>query len=1011
MGIALRFRVLGPLLVSTGGDLPVSMRGQRMRSLLVALLLRANEPVSVDRLVTVMWGDSPPKSYLANLHTYVNRLRQRLAGVPIMRDADGYRIILRTQDLDLLVYRAEVEAARHAVRAGAHAVAGEHFARALAQWRGEPLAGVDSTPFDADVRQLEVEKLTVTEEWVAAELDAGHAGHLIEDLTALVERYPLQERFSAQLMIALYHAGRPADALEVYRQARTVLRDQVGIEPGEELRRTHQAVLAQRLPHRPAAAAVVFPIRQLPPDTADFTGRAEAIEQLTGLLTASDAELPVVVICGEPGAGKSTLAVRVVHRLADRFPDGQLFVPLAGSSGEPRDTGELLADLLRSLSVVGPAIPDDVAARAATYRARLAGRRVLVVLDDAAELAQVRALLPGSPGCAALITSRRRLSGLAGATQLPLGRLTDSEALALLGTVAGRERVAGQPADADRIAGSCGNLPLALRIAGTRLAIRPNLPLRSLADRLEDTRQRLDELVVGDLGVRASLALSYQALHPTAQRAYRLLGLYRTIDVPPWSIAALLGIPDAENVIEELVEASLLQPVGTDRTGQPRYRMHDLVWLHARELWSTVESETERAATSRRLLTAALGLTDIAARAIPRTFLMCRLVDRMPAPSLVDGLAADAEAWFASERVNLVSSIRPMCRVGWIDEAVLLAERFSVYLWKHGYWQDLRTVYDALGEGARMAGDGHVAARADTVFATLSFLRGDFAAAEAKLRRSLAVFRRSADEHATACVLTSLADCLNMLGEPQEALSLAGQAFELFDAADDLFGAASARLAEIDALNRLGRVSESLTLGRTALTLADQSEEPWLIGKALRSLGWSRLLIADLSDAGRALEEALALLRPLGDRSQSAHALHVLGLVRGAQGDRATAVRLFEQSKVLAEALDERPMVVFNTRATAATWIADGRTTQADTALRHCLRQFHAMGSTTAQATTWGLIAAANDANDDERAAASARQEAQRLGISEDADSAAVLRLLLTIALADQRRTEDDHDG
>ncbi|HET6703863.1 transcriptional regulator, partial [Amycolatopsis sp.] len=421
------FAVLGPLAVESPPGRWAVLRGERQRTLLAVLLLNAGQHVPVDVLVEALWPDGPPKSYTSNLHTYLSRLRDRIEGLRVEHGPPGYRLHVEPEELDLLVFRAAVADGR---RAADPVVAAGHYRRALALWRGPVLAGLHVPRLDADVARLESERLAVFEDCVDAELTAGRHGELTGELRAMITEHPLRERLAAQLMIALHRAGQQGSALEVYRRLRKTLIEELGVEPGAEARRVHAAVLRGEDPV-PRLPPAVWPVCQLPPDIGDFTGREAELAELTGVLGAGNG-VPVAVLSGEPGAGKSTLAVRAAHRLRARFPDGQLYVPLAD-----RDIGEVLADLLRALGVPGPAVPDDVRARAAVFRGRLTDRRVLVVLDDAVDPEHVRTLLPGTPGCAVLVTSRRRLSGLAGAHRLAVGPLSGVDAAELLRRLAG----------------------------------------------------------------------------------------------------------------------------------------------------------------------------------------------------------------------------------------------------------------------------------------------------------------------------------------------------------------------------------------------------------------------------------------------------------------------------------------------------------------------------------------------------------------------------------------------
>ncbi|WP_166462702.1 AfsR/SARP family transcriptional regulator [Amycolatopsis acidicola] len=684
-----KFGVLGPLRVDDGD---LRLRGERQRSLLAMLLFRANQDVPVPQLVDALWVGEPPKSYASNLHTYVQRLRRRLDGAAIDHTGNAYRIRVNPRDLDLLVFRAEAAEGRKAAAQGDHVRAAEHLRRALRQWRGNPLIDLHVPPLDTEARGLEAEHLAVLEDCIDAELASGKHTELVGELTALLAENPLRERTAAQLMLALQGAGRQAEALEVYQRTRGRLVEELGVEPSGVLRRAQATVLRSEELTPPTP----WPICQLPSDLLDFSGRDKEIDELAGLLTGPG--MPLVVLNGEPGAGKSTLATKVAHKLRNEFPDGQLFIPLTGTAA-PRDVGALLNDVLRALGVSGSAIPDDVRARASAYRGQLTDRRVLVVLDDAADPAHVRALLPGTPGSAVLVTSRRRLSALEGARRFELGPLSDDEAGELLARIAGPERVATERKSAARIAAACGNLPLALRIAGTRLALRPNLPLAALADKLEDVLRRLDELTVSDLQLRGSIALSYQALGQEAQRGLRAIARCRNENQPGWAVAALINQPDADRTVEELVEAGLLVPNGADATGEPRYRLHDMVRVFATEAGVEADSRDERVASVRGLVDAALNLSDAAARLLPGgEHLPAVELPPQPLPAdFVAKLLADPRVWFETERANLLSAVASITALGWRRDAELIMDRLAVYLRLRRNHADLRTGYDILG--------------------------------------------------------------------------------------------------------------------------------------------------------------------------------------------------------------------------------------------------------------------------------------------------------------------------
>jgi DNA-binding SARP family transcriptional activator/tetratricopeptide (TPR) repeat protein len=976
-----KFGVLGPLQITGDDGRWLRLRGDRQRSLLAMLLFHANQHVPTERLVDALWPDVPPKSYTSNLHTYVSRLRDRLGSAAIDRAGPGYRLRVADGDLDLLTFRTASEHGRRALRDGDPHAASRHLRRALAQWRDRPLADLALPALDAEVARLETERLTVLEDCVEAELDAGRHAELVGELQSAVAEHPLRERLAGQLMRALRGAGRQADALHVYRSTRSTLIEETGLEPGAELRTVHAEIL------RGDYRGDEWPVRQLPADIRAFTGRDAVVDELTALLT--DPDCPPVVLTGEPGAGKSTLAVRVAHRLADVFPDGQLYAHLAGATA-PRPVDDVLADLLRSLGVTGPGIPDGTHAKAAVLRSRLAGRRVLLVLDDAAGPDQVGPLLPGTPSSPVLVTSRRRLTGLVNAHRVTVGSLTDAEAVALLATVAG-PRVAADPDGARRIAAACGNLPLALRIAGTRLALRPRLRLATLADRLADQRRRLDELSVSDQQVRSSLMLSYAALTRAAQATLRRFAAANVARLPAWAVTVLPDGVAGEAEVDELIESSLLQPADDDACGEPRYEMHDLVLTFARERLLAEDGTEACDRASARVLDGILAVADLLGRDLPAVFPPVDAGESVPAPPLSEETlaryTANPAAWFAGERTPLVAGIVRIARFGRHRLAARIFDRLARHLWPQGAYADLRMCAGALRDAARAAGDEQVEVWAEAVYARLLHVRGRYADAVEKYRWCAA--RLGADP-AAAWVLTNLADCLTGLGVPEEALALTERAAEL-STSDTVAAARSA------ALNRLGRPAESVRVDTGALAAARESAEPHAVARALQSLSWSLALTGELDRAAASAAEAVALLRGTTARSALARSLRTLGAIHAGRGERASALAAFTECRTIAEEINEAPRVLTCRRAIAAGLVGDGRADEAVGELRACVAAYRGMGSTSSAAITLRLLAAAHEALGDGDSARAARAEADRTADPRDANAQAPASLFLNL--------------
>ncbi len=567
------FHVLGPLEVRSAGR-AVRVSGRKPKLLLATLLLDAGRVVSADQLVEVLWPRCAPRSAQANLRTYVSSLRSDLAGAdsgPLLRgDGSGYAIDVPDGALDLLAFEDLAAQAR--------------YADALALWRGAPLADLPGHPlWDRRLEPLQELRLYAAERLIGQRVERGDHAGAVSELRALLTEHPYREDLWSRLLLALHGGGRKAEALRAYAAVRARLVDELGVEPGAELRRAYETILADEAPP---------PVpHQLPPDVPDFTGRSEELAALARPFT-------IAVISGAPGAGKSTLAVHAAHALRGRFPAGQLYLDLDG-----KEPAELLAEALRALGVESP--PATLHERSALLRSLLAEQPMLLLLDEALDAAQVRPLLPGND-CAVIVTSRRRITELPGALQIDLGELPPQEALLLLGRIAGADRVAREHEEALAIVSACGRLPLALRSVGARLAGRPGWSLAVLRQRLAD--DRLGELKE----VRASLDRSYRYLPDEAASTLGTLGLLGGSAQPGWVVGPALDRHRADDVTDLLVDVNLLELVGTDPVGQPRYRLPDLIRRHA------LGREPDRAGLA-RVLAAWTATTEHAMERLPTT--------------------------------------------------------------------------------------------------------------------------------------------------------------------------------------------------------------------------------------------------------------------------------------------------------------------------------------------------------------------------------------------------------
>ncbi|QHC25637.1 AfsR/SARP family transcriptional regulator [Streptomyces sp. GS7] len=620
------------------------MTAPRLQSVLGTLLLRAGETVPVQRLVDCIWEDRPPADPSNQVAVCVSLLRRKLAQAGAARDlivteAPGYRLRTHAVRLDTRrVTQLGKEAAERRA-AGENEAAVGLLGEALSLWRGPLLAGISRQLWQSDVRAWEEKRVALRDMRTRIQLELGQYEHLISELSGFVQEHPLFERPRAQLMTALYHSGRQADALRVFRETRDLLKGELAVAPGAELRQLHRDILHGALPPvRPnaarqegaatpqrSAAPTPFPVSGpavpgapgvrtapraaaaparaaeastaptavtppaspclLPGDTGEFVGREAEIAAIQRSLAPGTGPVPVVGVVGAGGTGKSTLAVHVAHRLRPAFTSGQLYIDLRGTAARPVPPGEALARLLRELGLPASSIPDGVEQRAERYRALLADRRVLVVLDDVAGTEQIRPLLPGTGSCGVLITSRARVGVVPTANVVELGMFSEGQAVELLTRLAGAGRTGAEPEAAKELVGRCGRLPLAVGIVGAKLAAKPHWSLARAVARLADERRRLDELSHDKLAVRASFRPSYEGVGPAARLLLRELALLALSESAEWVAAPILGLPSArtENLLEELVDARLIELMDTDRFGQLRYRMHDLVRLYAVE--------------------------------------------------------------------------------------------------------------------------------------------------------------------------------------------------------------------------------------------------------------------------------------------------------------------------------------------------------------------------------------------------------------------------------------------
>lgn len=692
----MRFRILGPLEVLDDGR-SVNVGGPQQQALLAILLLHANRVVSTDRLVEHLWGDRAPSSARGLLQGCVAQLRRALQSddrQPLQTRPPGYLLEVRPGELDRDRFE-ELVGAAHALDGDESAAALEErsglLTEALGLWHGPVLDGISADTGRVEAMHLEERRLTVLEERIELDLRRDRHAAVAAELRSYVRSHPLRERLWALLMMALARSDRQADALAAYRELRDTLVDQLGVEPSASVQDLHRQILSGGMPIEEEPAAVPLEARpqpfditvpaQLPAGTAVFTGRARALKRLDELLADAADGVALGVISGTAGVGKTTVAVQWAHQVRERFADGQLYVNLRGySSSPPMRPIDALAGFLRALGVPADQVPVDPDQAAALYRTLLAGKRVLVVLDNAKTAEQVRPLLPGTPGCLVLVTSRERLGGLIareGGQHVTLDVLDPEDANALLARLLGPERIAAEPQAAERLARLCALLPLALRIAAANLAFHQQ---GSIADQVADlvAGGRLDALQIGDdepSAVRSAFDLSYEALDRDARRLFRRLGLIPGPNVSAGAAAALadLPVPHAVALLNRLAGAHLV-----DQPEPGRYVFHDLLRLYAAERAESEDGDDDRSEATARLYDWYLDQVAAAAK------LLYPQVLRLYVPTSVQAEYPDpaaALAWLDAELPNLIAAIEHTAANGPLHYAWLLADALRGYFW------------------------------------------------------------------------------------------------------------------------------------------------------------------------------------------------------------------------------------------------------------------------------------------------------------------------------------------
>lgn len=936
------FGILGPLTV-TFGSLSVPINAARHQVVLSMLLLEAGRVVPIQRLAEALWGGEPPSTARGQVQICISMLRKLLAGTGSSLDTrpPGYVLTVPERSLDRSRFTdLAAMAGELAGRQPEEAVA--RYREALALWRGVACSGIESQIVEHVAIRLNEERWSAIEACLELELRLGRHNQVTGELAGLVAAEPFRERPRALLMIALYRAGRQAEALEVYRSGRELFVEQLGADPGKELQAIEQAILTgdsaldlavqPRLavpartvpdPEQPAScdgATVQHPSQassqaqaqvprpaHLPSGIADFVGRRNVIQEIAATLQAGGdrgfGHVATVLLTGRGGIGKTTLAVRVAHAVRDSFPDGQLVARLGGVGNSAATPDGALELFLRSLGVPPGLIPDGLTERSVMFRSCVADRRVLIVLDDVMSLNDVEALLPGGPGCAVIMTSRTRLPGPAGAARYEVDLLDDEAAAELLDSVIGRTRTEAEPVAVHELIRLCEGLPLALRIVASKLATRGHWRIGKMVERLADERRRLDELYLEGASIRATLELCYETLSEDAQRLLERLGLLDGADYPYWISAPLAdrSLSEAEDILEELVAAGFVEARAL-ADGTVRFRLHDTVRLFAREKLARRET-AERLAAVRRYTGCWLRLVSEAHRSYHGgDFYVVH--GRDPGWLLPGGnLAAMLEAplqWLHQERRALVEAIMLAARTKLDDICWDLAVT-SVTLFELGlYSADWAQTHEAALVATSEAGNDRGTAALLYSLGLCSMGR-NLDQCRDYLRRSLTLWERLRDQHGRGLALAGLAGADRLAGRHDAAKEGYARALDFFTQAGDLAGQASA-------LRGVGQVDMDRQCYAAARDLLERSVAVATVAGARRDITQSWYYLAELqrrqgdfAGAERSLRQIAAETRIAGDVVGEGYCLLGLGVIHVQSDDLVTAGKDLDAARILAD--------------------------------------------------------------------------------------------------------------
>jgi DNA-binding SARP family transcriptional activator/tetratricopeptide (TPR) repeat protein len=991
------FKILGPVELSHDGK-SFEIHGTRQQIVLAMLLLNANQSVTMDRLLEAIYGEDLPPTARAQAQISISSLRREFLSHSqdevISTRGGGYAICVGDGELDSARFEELVAAAREAREAGKPDLAVARYRDAMRLWRGAALDNIDSQLVRVAASRLDELHISCNEERISLELQLGRHHELVSELIELVKQHPLREELRGQLMLALYRCDRMAEALQVYRDTRQTMIEELGIEPSKRLQQLERSILMADPALSPLDGPVTTgPARPRPPtllpaDIADFTGRSDLVRRIRGHL-AGDREqerlaVPVAVVVGKSGIGKTTLGVHVSHVVASQFADGQLFADLHGASGHPVSPMQVLERFIRAFGVPSAQIPEAVDERAELYRNLVADRKILVVLDDAASESQLLPLLPGGPTAGVIITSRNRLAGLAGALRVDVDVFTPVDSADLLARIAGTGRVRQQSAATAAVAAHCGHLPLALRIAGARLAARPHWSMQQLADRLGDEANRLDELRHGEMGIRPSIAVTYDSVGEEARKLFRRLAL---LDLPlysDWLSAALLDQPlsVANDLLDDLVNAQLID-VAPDNSGlDSQYRFHALIHVFARERLAAEEPVAERRSALERALGALLYLAEEARSGYYggnyARFHSSAL--RWPLPEqLVTRLLQDPLSWYDRERTTLVGGVRQAAQAGFIELCWSLASSAVPLFESRVYLNDWRESNDIALEAARKA--GHARGQAAMLYhmGSLHITQLQLDQALRELMTAVRLFAEAGDDQGTAHATFLKASADRLCGRLDEAGKGYEQALAFFRASGDEIATASVLLGLAQVRLEAAGSGDPMEPLSQALRLCQTRGYPRLEAQILHRLGEACLLTGDIDRAAETFRQALIITREIKDTIGMAYAEQGLSRAQLRQKDFDQARKGFQNAMDLAGSVGEDMAQALSLLGLCELELACGNAEPATELGLRAVSVFERLKTPLRQAQALTILSEAQAAAGDARAARASAAEAAAL--------------------------------